>query len=339
MMLALVMGLYGGLLRLGWLLPAPPLPLALYHGPLMVCGFFGGLLSLERAIAARVSWALAAPLLLSVGTLLVASAVPAGSYLMLVGAVLFTLVSAQIFWRYPQLETALLTLGPTMLVLGVMAWFRNDAILAVLNWIGFFVLIIAAERLELSRFRALSRRARLVHLILAIALAISVWLPGPWRSRIFGGDLLLLSLWLWRYDIARRSLRISGLPRFTAYSLLAGYVWLSLAAILMLCQPLVRGTAGYDAALHGIFLGFVFSMVFGHAPVIVPAVFKEPLPFNRRFYIHLALLHLSVIWRLAGDTRLLPGHAWSGWLSIAAILLFLLNNLWQITSAKRNPSV
>ena len=62
----------------------------------------------------------------------------------------------------------------------------------------------------------------------------------------------------------------------------------------------VAGPA-HDAALHSVFLGFIFSMIFGHAPVIFPAVLGLPIPFRRVFYVHLALLHIGVALRLAGD--------------------------------------
>lgn len=47
---ALLAALWGGLLRLGWRWPAlrPVLPVA--HGPLMVSGFLGTLIGLERAL-------------------------------------------------------------------------------------------------------------------------------------------------------------------------------------------------------------------------------------------------------------------------------------------------
>ena len=53
--------------------------------------------------------------------------------------------------------------------------------------------------------------------------------------------------------------------RYVAVCLLAGYFWLAVGGALVALQ------VAYDAALHAIFVGFVFSMVFGHAPVILPA--------------------------------------------------------------------
>lgn len=48
---ALVLGLWGGLFRIGWAARPPSDALALLHGPLMVSGFFGPLIALERAVA------------------------------------------------------------------------------------------------------------------------------------------------------------------------------------------------------------------------------------------------------------------------------------------------
>ena len=57
----------------------------------------------------------------------------------------------------------------------------------------------------------------------------------------------------------------------------------------------------YDAMLHTIFLGFVFSMIFAHAPIILPTITGLALPFQNIFYLHAALLHLSLMLRVAGD--------------------------------------
>src|SRR3990172_2284749 len=88
-----------------------------------------------------------------------------------------------------------------------------------------------------------------------------------------GIGLIAFGLWLMRNDIARRTVRKSGLTRFIAVCLLPGYVWLIAGGVLWLA---FGGTSTarflYDAMLHSLFLGFVFSMIFGHAPIIVPAV-------------------------------------------------------------------
>ena len=49
-MLALVSALAGGLARLGWPLPVAA-SLVAFHGPVMVAGFLGTVIGLERAVA------------------------------------------------------------------------------------------------------------------------------------------------------------------------------------------------------------------------------------------------------------------------------------------------
>jgi hypothetical protein len=53
-------------------------------------------------------------------------------------------------------------------------------------------------------------------------------------------------------------------------------------------------------ALHALGLGFTFSMVIGHAPVIVPALAGVRLRFGAWFYAPLLLLHASLACRLFG---------------------------------------
>jgi hypothetical protein len=87
----------------------------------------------------------------------------------------------------------------------------------------------------------------------------------------------------------------------------------------------------YDAKLHAVFVGFVFSMVFGHAPIIFPAVLGspaslgQPIAYRSYFYAPLLLLHLSLVLRLAGEFGgWILVRQWAGLLNALAILLFLL---------------
>src|SRR5574340_455088 len=91
---ALLLGLWTGLLRLGWVLPRLRPGLALAHGPLMVSGFLGTLITLERAVALGRPWTYAVPLVTAVGTLaLMAGAGPvlAPAAIMLGGVVLLAM--------------------------------------------------------------------------------------------------------------------------------------------------------------------------------------------------------------------------------------------------------
>jgi len=77
--------------------------------------------------------------------------------------------------------------------------------------------------------------------------------------------------------------------------------------------------------------------VFAHAPVIVPAVLRIQLPYNRGFYAQLTLLHVSLAVRLIGGD-LLGNTAlwqWGGVGNEAAILLFLITTALAVSGTRR----
>jgi hypothetical protein len=140
-----------------------------------------------------------------------------------------------------------------------------------------------------------------------------------------------LTLWLVRYDVARRTVSQSGLTRFIAVCLLSGYFWLAVSGVIGIGLGSPGAGPIYDALLHALFVGFALSMVFGHAPIIFPAVLNRPIVFRRAFYLHVALLHVSLVMRLTGD---LAGvsllRLCGGLLNVAAIGLFLINTIRSI---------
>src|SRR5690606_635178 len=87
--LALLAGLDAALLLLGVPAPVTLDRLPLVHGPLLVLGFVGTVVSLERAVALRRWWAFGAPALLGVGgiALLTAAPMAAGQALLVAGTV------------------------------------------------------------------------------------------------------------------------------------------------------------------------------------------------------------------------------------------------------------
>lgn len=96
----------------------------------------------------------------------------------------------------------------------------------------------------------------------------------------------------------------------------------------------VPAEPGYDAWLHALFLGFVFAMIFGHAPIIFPSVLQLPVVFHHRFYAHLGLLHASLLVRVVGDVAgLWAWRRWGGLLNVLAILIFLANTVYTARAA------
>jgi hypothetical protein len=207
-------------------------------------------------------------------------------------------------------------------------------------WAGFLVLTIAGERLELGRLRQLPMVATTTFLL------IVVWLGGgllvttvalDLGVRIVGGSLVALALWLLRYDIARRTIRRSGVTRFIAVCMLSGYGWLGVSGVLGMMFGGVPAGLHYDALLHTLFLGFVFAMIFGHAPIILPAVLRIPVTFSGSFYAPLVLLHGSLALRVAGDLLAWPeARRWGGLLNVLVLLVFIANTLWVIRRSKAN---
>ena len=96
----------------------------------------------------------------------------------------------------------------------------------------------------------------------------------------------------------------------------------------------------YDAELHTVLIGFAFSMIFGHAPIILPAVLRVTMIYWSALYVPLALLHAGLVLRVAGDLTLnLPLRAWGGMLNVVAILLYFGMIAASVLMARRRQSV
>jgi hypothetical protein len=78
---ALIVGTLAGLARLGWAMPALAAGAAALHGPLMIVGFFGVVIALERAVAIGRQWAYIAPLAAGLGTIALLLGAPWAAWL------------------------------------------------------------------------------------------------------------------------------------------------------------------------------------------------------------------------------------------------------------------
>jgi hypothetical protein len=346
-MLALGAGTLAGLIRIGVSAPLPGAASVLDHGPLMIGAFFSTVISLERAVALGARWAYLAPLCAGLSGLALTGGLPGAvaAVLASAGSLLLLLGSIQVYRRQRALHTLTLALGAAALCGGNALWLAGAGIsTAVPSWISFLVLTIAGERLELSRFLPPSPVARqvfaaIVTVILVGALPIPDGL-GAVRL-LFPVGLFALALWLLRQDIARRTVHERALTRFIAVCLLTGYGWLAVGALCLLgAGGVLPGTVGYDAGLHAVLLGFVFAMVFGHAPIIFPAILGVRLPYHPLLYLPLAVLHLSVALRLGATLAGLPTlRSAGGLLNAAALALFVAGTLASVIRGAREPRV
>ena len=304
-LLSMLAGVGAGLQRLGWAVPLPHDSLATVHGPLMVAAFFGTVIGLERAVALGKRWGFAAPAACGLGGVALIAGFPPVAALTLTtgGAALLTAVTLFAARRQPALHTRLLSLAAALSAVAGVAWGFGATGLAIAGWMSFLVLTIAGERLELSRFLPPSPVARRVFVGIVALLLFALVLSGRDAAvpgqRLFGFSLALMALWLLRQDVARRTARQPGLTGFIARCLLSGYVWLFSGGLLLAVQPAMPLLM--DAALHAVFVGFVLAMVFGHAPIIFPAILRVKLPYHASFHLPLVLLHLSLLLRVGGD--------------------------------------
>ena len=338
--ISLLTGIWTGLARMGWLLPLPNEQFVIVHGPLMVIGFLGTLIGLERAVALRRGWPYAIPVLtaLSAASVLGGFAVALSALLAAAASFLMIAVFVALYRQYPSEHFIIMAVSAMLWLGGNLLWATEPPRFSVVPWwVGFLVLMIAGERLELSRIRRPPLAVRIV-----FHASVGLMLTGLVSSiryfqlgiGISGAGLFAIALWLLRYDLAWHSLRQSGLPRYMAACLIAGYFWLAAGGIFWLggAEYFSAGPR-YDAMLHVIFLGFVFSMIFAHAPIILPTITGVALPFRNLFYLHAGLLHLSVLLRVAGDLSLsLSLQRWGGLLNALAIIWFLVNNVVAVRS-------
>lgn len=333
-------GLYGGLVRLGL-----PLPLgtqvAGLHGPIMAAGVFGTIISLERAVAMGLGWAYLAPVLSLLGAVALVGGFPiaVGALLLVLSASVLLAASVRIVFLQPALFTMLLAIGALAAVLGNLVWAATQSgPEAAAWWVAFLVLTIAGERLELSRVLRPGRMAGygLGAILVCVLAGAALGIGSDTGRMLFGSGLIGLALWLLRYDVATRTVRLDGRPRFFAFAMLAGYLWLPVSGMILLFG--IETPFAYDALLHSILIGFVISMVFGHALIILPAVVGARLAYHPALYVPLATLHLSVLLRV---TVSLFEHEVirqsSGLVTVLALLGFALTNMLVSGVRRRRP--
>ena len=334
--LALLGAGWGGLIRIGWRWPALLPQLTAFHGPLMVSGFLGTLIGVERAAALAVPtggghrWTILGPIFSGLGSLVLLAGAPVFWWALPFFLSALTLLAAHAFVIIPREPAA----HAWFMALGAASWAAGNLLVlcgypvaeAVPWWIGFLVLTIAGERLELGRVLRQPRRR------IGLTLVIGLILVGLATSRLnfalgwrlLGFAMLVLALWLLRNDVARRTVHAQGLTRYIAVCMLSGYVWLAFGGAAALRFGGVRAGLAYDAVLHSIFIGFVFSMILGHAPIIAPALSGRLATYHSRFYLPLLLLHFSLVLRIAGDLGpFFLLRQWGGLLNAVTFLLFV----------------
>lgn len=344
--LALLAGLDAALLLLD--LPAPLRldRLTEVHGMLLVLGFVATVVALERAVALDRPAGYLAPAFTGLGGIALLGPDPRGTAgaLMSAGLLTLLLVYRGLWHRQPNASLVIQGAGALSGLAAAMLWARGLEMTWLLPWlVGFVVLTVAGERLELARVGGPGPAAEqwllgLTAALVAGLLAALLW-PAP-GTVLLGAALLALVGLLAGVDVARRMVRGAGLPRFSGASILAGYAWLGVAGLIWLLSGPVDSGGSYDAVVHAVFLGFTMSMIMAHAPVILPAVLRRPLPYRSAMWVPATVLQLSLALRVvAGDAHGWVG-AWqaSGVLNVLAVLGFAAVAVVSAATATPRPA-
>lgn len=306
--ISLLAGLDGALLLLGVWSPVMSTRLSKWHGPLMVLGFVGTVICLERAVALGHRLAYLVPAMSGFGVIVLLAPLPFDSAR--AGLALLTLAQLGLLtiyvplWRRSHDDAVVIQGAGAFCAAGAAALLTTGVhVSQIVGWLAcYMILTICGERLELSRL-TMARNRALSALCLAVVAALLVSVVSPaigWR--VLGVVLIGLAVWLCRHDVARGGLRRGGQAAYIGTLLMIGYLWLATAGIVCTIQRPPTSRNGYDAVVHSLFLGFTMGMILGHAPIILPAVLQVRLEWTTWFWLPAFLLEASLLVRIGiGD--------------------------------------
>lgn len=334
-MLSLIVGIIGGWLRLGWA-QFNITEAAFHHGIIMTGSFIGALISMERAVVMeKKAWFLI--------PILAILALPLNLYGFTQIAIISLVLSSAglTFLMYIQ-STRVKEASHYVITLGAFSWAVGNALLlksdfipmVVPWWIAFLLFTIVGERLELSRFLPVKKIFIVLLYVLIVGVFASFFIPFHFGgSRITGILIALIALWLLRFDMARKSIKKKGEYRYIGLGLIVGFVWLLVHALIMIFME--NHALYYDLWVHSFFLGFAFSMIWAHAPIIFPAVVKvKRLIYHPMLFIPWLLFQLSLIGRVwasfAGNIELRQffGVA-NGWIILLMFISMAMTYFWN----------
>lgn len=304
--ISLLAGLDGALLLLGVWSPVMSSRLSDWHGPLMVLGFVGTVICLERAVALGKKPGYLVPLVSGLGVVaLLVPLIPPRFGLALLTLAQFGLLGIYVpLWKRSHDDATVIQIAGAFCAAGAAALLTSGAdVPDVIGWLAcYLILTICGERLELSRL-TMTRNRALPALCLTVVAALFVSVASPQIGyRLLGLVLVALAVWLCRNDVAGGGLKRGGQAAYIGLLLMIGYLWLGLAGLIWTVNGLLTTGRAYDAVVHSVFLGFTMGMILGHAPIILPAVLRVRLNWTTWFWLPAFLLEASLLVRIGiGD--------------------------------------
>ena len=329
-LVALVGAVWGGLGRMGLATGAPPEPLAVWHGALIVNGFFGTVLTLERALTLGRGALYAMPLAVGGGSWMVYAGWPVvGSALVVAGAVGFAGLHVWLIVRDREVHRVALALGAG-------AWVVS-AVLLVAHvrgsgpsmgdlapwWAAFLVLTFAGERLKAACETVVGRVGQALFFgsvavfLGGIAAGLGGVAPG---LRVAGIGAVGLAIWPAVVGDGWRRLRGSGMRGYVGRTYAGGYAWLAVGGALLIAYGGRDAGLVFDAQWHAIFVGYVLMLIFAHVPEVMQGEGRPSVAYHPVLYAAPGLLHLSLGARLYGDLAVAPGWRLVGGIGHAAAI-------------------
>jgi len=324
--LSLIAGLITGLQRLGWNIPIPDV--YTHHGAIMTGGFLGSLIALEKVIPLKRKILYAGPVFSASSLFLFFAGSFEGACLVLIAASAFLMIMFLIYlWKHYDAIFMLMFLGAACWLTGnIILFFGKFYPAAFPWWMAFALFTIVSERVELSKFLPVTKKHKTFLFFFLGIFLLGLILPFHGAGKYVSGSALVgISIWLMRYDVISINLKKNGLHLFSGISLLCGYVALLFEGLFIMT---VQNSAfGYDTIVHTFFLGFTFAMIFAHGPIILPGVLALKVkPFHRVLYLPLALLVISLLFRIMANALIIPMvfRMHSGWVTAGSIVLYFI---------------
>lgn len=356
-MVGALTGLNAALLRLGLRAPVESVSIATSHGLLMVYGFLGTAITLERAVALQsdknrfTAWAYASPIASILGTILIIIQAsdsplpggriwPAGAWM--ASMALMFAIYVEVWRRQISVAVAIQTLGAFVGLVGMVLWaFGYSPPELVPWWTGFLVFTIIGERVELARVAFLGKgtEPRLLAEAIIVTFSLLMTLVNPTIGYpLLGASLAVLMIDVLAHDVARRTINTQGLTKFMAACMLCGYAWALVAAGIWVVKGEVLSGYTYDTVVHSLTIGFALSMVMAHAPVIIPAVSRKRLPYSPVMWTVWLLLEGGLLIRvIAGARDSEAGWQFGGAVDVLAVLAFVITTVGIVLISNRKP--
>lgn len=299
---SMLVGVYIGFIRIGWVFPVSnnlPIP---HHGILMAGSFLGTLVSVERVVVLKNRWVWFIPILMVSSLFFLISQQNQIAFgVLLVGSIGYFFISFQNYITYKLKGDILMLIGAFFQIVAFTIFILTHSYpMSFAGWLLFFLLTIVGERLNLTRFLPVSPKAVIELYVWLGVLIISSFLYHFGFAIVVSLSLWGISQWLLRNDIALINIHKAGHYKFLGMALIGAYFWLFITGGLGLIKS--DNPYLYDALLHAFFVGFVLSMVLAHAPIIFPGLLQIKLtPFHPIMYVWLFALHASLFLRVYGD--------------------------------------